>query len=119
MRDFQACLATWRTGTSHVLGRTDCASRESRLLPQMRQRPICCRINLSRMRSNLEDVSQLRFELNPACHRNSRFFIVAVAKLWTGGSLFAFGIPPQLLDSDFFAVVNSLRYPDLLGRERG
>jgi hypothetical protein len=40
------------------------------------------------LRSHLEDLSQLRSELNPACHRNSRFFAVAVAKLWTSGAMF-------------------------------
>jgi hypothetical protein len=54
----------------------------------MQQRPICRRVNLSRLRSHLEDLSQLRFELNPAWNRSSRFFARAVAKLWTGGSLF-------------------------------
>jgi hypothetical protein len=61
------------------------------------------------MRSNLEDLSQLRFELNPACHRHSRFFVVAVAKLWTSDSLFALGIPPQPCVLSSFAVVIPLR----------
>jgi hypothetical protein len=47
------------------------------------------------MRSHLEDLSQLRFELNPACHCSSRFIAWPSESSGLAVRCSTLGIPPQ------------------------